>query len=101
MPQWVSFALILIEAAITFLGNSNFVNSIAYIIVFPLAIISGLCTPINLMLSWLQQIGKLTHTYATVNLIHNFLQKQPWSWNLFGKLGHLVTVAMGLLIIYS
>lgn len=96
-----SFALILIGAAINFLGNSSFVNSIAYSIVFPLAIISGLWTPMNLMPSWLQQIGKLTPTYATVNLIHNFLQKQPWSWNLFGKLGIWLLLAMGLLIICS
>lgn len=55
--------LIFIGILISLSGNPATVNLLNNIIVFPLAIISGLWWPISMMPKWLQSLGKLTPTF--------------------------------------
>lgn len=60
--------LILLGALTSLAKRPNTVNLLNNIIVFPLAIISGLWWPIQMMPDWLQKIGKLMPTYQLAHL---------------------------------
>lgn len=65
--------LIILGALTSLAKKPNTVNLLNNIVVFPLAIISGLWWPINLMPNWLQKIGKLMPTYQLSQIEQNLL----------------------------
>ncbi|KRN96079.1 ABC transporter permease [Companilactobacillus kimchiensis] len=67
--------LILLGALTALAKNPNTVNLLNNLIVFPLAIISGLWWPIQMMPTWLQKIGKIMPTYQLSLLDQNLLHK--------------------------
>ncbi|GEO57266.1 ABC transporter permease [Companilactobacillus bobalius] len=67
--------LILIGVLISFAKKPNTVNLLTNLIVFPLAILSGLWWPINIMPTWLQNIGKVMPTYQLSVIDKNILHQ--------------------------
>ncbi|WP_125566233.1 ABC transporter permease [Companilactobacillus insicii] len=65
--------LIFIGILISLSGNPATVNMLNNLVVFPLAIISGLWWPISMMPSWLQSLGKLTPTFELSNIDQSIL----------------------------
>lgn len=59
----LSFPLILLGIVISLLKDSDTINAATNLIVFPMAIASGLWWPLSLLPDWLQSIGKLMPTY--------------------------------------
>lgn len=86
--------LILIGVLISFARKPNTVNLLTNLVVFPLAILSGLWWPINIMPTWLQNIGKVMPTYQLSvidkNILHQttqhigpFINLLIWSFIIF------------------
>lgn len=86
--------LILIGVLISFAKKPNTVNLLTNLVVFPLAILSGLWWPINIMPTWLQNIGKVMPTYQLSvidkNILHQttqhigpFINLLIWSFTIF------------------
>ncbi|MFC6177541.1 ABC transporter permease [Companilactobacillus huachuanensis] len=65
--------LIFMGILISLANNPATVNLLNNIVVFPLAIISGLWWPITMMPKWLQSIGKLTPTFEISNIDQSIL----------------------------
>ncbi|CAJ2234029.1 ABC transporter permease [Companilactobacillus paralimentarius] len=86
--------LILIGVLISFARKPNTVNLLTNLVIFPLAILSGLWWPINIMPTWLQNIGKVMPTYQLSvidkNILHQttqhigpFINLLIWSFIIF------------------
>ena len=58
----LSLPLILLGIAISLLKDSDTINAVTNLIVFPMAIAGGLWWPISLLPHWLQQKRKLLPT---------------------------------------
>lgn len=65
--------LIFIGILISLANNPATVNMLNNLLVFPLAMISGLWWPITMMPKWLQSIGKLTPTFELSNIDQSIL----------------------------
>lgn len=65
--------LIFIGILISFINNPTTVNILNNLVVFPLAIISGLWWPIAMMPDWLQFIGKLMPTFELSSIDQSIL----------------------------
>lgn len=72
--------LIILGALTSLAKNPNTVNLLNSIIVFPLAIISGLWWPIQMMPDWLQKIGKLMPTYQLAHLDTSLINKSSFDF---------------------
>lgn len=75
--------LILIGIMISFAKRPELVNLLTNLIVFPLAIISGLWWPIEMMPKWLQAFGKLLPTYQLSTIDKTFLNHTDLNWFAF------------------
>lgn len=92
--------LILIGALIALVKKPNTVNLLNNLVVFPLAIISGLWWPIQVMPNWLQKIGKTTPTYQLSNLEQTLLHKGFINWYAIINISiWLVVIALLFLIL--
>lgn len=92
--------LILIGALISLAKGSNTVNLLNNLVVFPLAIISGLWWPIRIMPDWLQRIGKIMPTYQLSNLEQTFLHTGSINWHAIINISAwLVIIALLFLVL--
>lgn len=73
--------LIFVGILISLLKNSNTINLLNNLIVFPLAMISGLWWPIDMMPKWLQTFGKLTPTFELSTIDKSILYNKSISLN--------------------
>ena len=77
----LSLPLILLGIAISLLKDSDTINAVTNLIIFPMAIASGLWWPISLLPNWLQQIGKLMPTYFISNIATDLIKHKSFSTN--------------------
>lgn len=92
--------LILIGFLISYVKKPNTVNLLTNLVVFPLAIISGLWWPISLMPKWLQNIGKLMPTYQLSVIDKAVLHQTELSIMPFLNLcGWFIVLALLLIIV--
>ncbi|WP_181190217.1 ABC transporter permease [Bombilactobacillus bombi] len=92
-----SLPLMLFGASITYLGDGNTVNLVSSMLVFPVAVLSGLWWPLSMFPHWLQKIGQLLPTYQTYDLINRVIQKH--SWPLTSILGEIIWLIIGIIMI--
>ncbi|MYV05038.1 MULTISPECIES: ABC transporter permease [Furfurilactobacillus] len=78
--------LMLIGVLVAKSGRPSSVNSLCNLIVFPMAIISGLWWPIGLLPHWMQQIGKLMPTYAVNSLLNVVTKQMHFNWSFIVSL---------------
>lgn len=93
--------LILIGVLISFVKKASTVNLLTNLIVFPLAIISGLWWPIKLMPTWLQSIGKLMPTYQLSVIDKNVLHQTPQHIGSFINLFIWFVIILAILLLAS
>ena len=55
----VSFPLVLLGILVSLVGSGNTVNVLCNLVVFPMAILSGLWWPLETMPDWMQHVGQL------------------------------------------
>lgn len=92
--------LITLGALTSLAQKPNTVNLLNNIVVFPLAIISGLWWPINLMPNWLQKIGKLMPTYQLAQIERNLLHHTNVNFGaIINVFAWLIILALLFLII--
>lgn len=68
--------LVLLGIICSMVGDNNASSGMANLIVFPMAMISGLWWPISEMSSWLQRIGEVMPTYAIQKMANQALNQQ-------------------------
>ncbi|MHC5247153.1 ABC transporter permease [Enterococcus sp. LJL90] len=89
--------LIFLGIMISLMGTSNVVNLLSNLIVFPMAIASGLWWPLSIMPDWLRTIGEKLPTYFSSQLISGFIHQEPFDWsNLWGLLAWSVIGLAGI-----
>ncbi|MCZ3622653.1 ABC transporter permease [Lactobacillus mulieris] len=71
----------LIGVLISFVGDENAVGALANLLMFTIAILSGLWWPLNMMPDYLQKIGKIMPGYPASQLSLDLLLKQNMSGN--------------------
>lgn len=71
----------LIGVLISFVGDENAVGALANLLMFTIAILSGLWWPLNMMPDYLQKIGKIMPVYPASQLSLDLLLKQNMSGN--------------------
>lgn len=74
-----SIPLTVFGVLLAYTGSSSLVNLLVYLIVFPVAILSGLWWPLQMLPAWGQHIGKLLPTYQTSVIVNNVIQNQSFS----------------------
>ncbi len=65
--------LLLIGTAMSFIKRQETLSVVSNLVTFPMAVVSGLWWPINMLPNWLQTIGKLTPTYFANNTLSQVL----------------------------
>lgn len=92
----VSIPLIFIGIMVSLTGTSNVVNLLSNLVVFPMAIASGLWWPLEIMPDWLKAIGTNLPTYFGSSLVKAVIHHQPVSiqtilglliWSILGFVG--------------
>ncbi|AKP67755.1 ABC transporter permease [Companilactobacillus ginsenosidimutans] len=68
-----SLTLILVGILISFAKTPSTVNLLNSLAVFPVAMLSGLWWPLNMMPNWLQTVGKLLPPYAISNINNSII----------------------------
>lgn len=71
---------------ISLLGSDNVVNLLSNLIVFPMAILSGLWWPLSIMPPWVQKVGHWLPTYQTAVILRRFINYQRFNFVSFGVL---------------
>lgn len=90
--------LIVIGILLSLVGSSNTVSGFANLLVFPLAIVSGLWWPISILPNWLQAIGKWMPTYFMSTVMRTLYHSHKI--NLSSSLGLVawfIALALGLI----
>src|SRR5699024_7310851 len=77
----MSLPLVLLGILISSFKDSNVINALANILVFPMAICSGLWWPLSVLPQWLQKIGKVTPKYYISYLSNNILNGISINYN--------------------
>lgn len=94
-----SICLMMFGALTAFVNDSGLVNSIASILVFPVAMLSGLWWPLSSFPNWLQKIGELLPTYQTFDLISQLIFNKTWA--LSSLLGEVIWLIIGIILMFS
>lgn len=90
--------LILIGILLSLAGSSNTVSGFANLLVFPLAIVSGLWWPISILPTWIQSIGKWMPTYFMSNVMRTLYHEHAVNiTNTLGLLGWMIVLGIGLI----
>ncbi|CAH0416898.1 ABC transporter permease [Periweissella fabaria] len=96
----VQIPILLAGAIIGLIVRSKNIDAVGNLLVFPLAIISGLWWPINMLPTWVQGIGKLTPQYLMSDVIIKVLTQHGAILNSGLKLGGWFIIFMiGLAVI--
>lgn len=82
----VSFPLVLLGILVSLVGSGNTVNVLCNLVVFPMAILSGLWWPLETMPDWMQHVGQLLPAYHAKEFLNEFIQEQHFNFNHFGVL---------------
>lgn len=85
-------------ALTAFVNDSGLVNSIASILVFPVAMLSGLWWSLSSFPNWLQKIGELLPTYQTFDLISQLIFNNAWA--LSSLLGEVIWLIIGIILMF-
>src|SRR5699024_893153 len=97
----MSLSLVLLGILISSFKDSNVINALANILVFPMAICSGYWWPLRVLPQWLQKIGKVTPTYYISNLSNDILHRNNINYNpLVGFLIWVVVLVLALGLSY-
>lgn len=84
----------------SFVKSPQSVSVLSNLIVFPLAVISGLWWPLSVMPNWAQTIGKMTPTYMTSQMINHAIHQQTLPMHdMMGIAIWAVGILMALVII--
>ena len=77
----VSFPLVLLGILVSLVGSGNTVNVLCNLVVFPMAILSGLWWPLETMPDWMQHVGQLLPAYHAKEFLNEFIQEQHFNFN--------------------
>lgn len=83
--------------AMSFIKRRETLSILSNLIVFPLAVISGLWWPIEALPKWLQPIGQIMPTYYANQWFNCVMFKQPLAGHYL--LGILVWIIIGLILV--
>ena len=97
----LSLPLFLIGIMLSLIGSGNVINLISNLIVFPMAILSGLWWPLTMMPTWMQKIGKILPTYHIAECLKIFIHKQNFNGLNFGILLLWLIILLGSLKILT
>lgn len=96
-----SLPLISLGIMVSLTGSPNTVSGFANLVVFPMAIMSGLWWPIDSLPTWVQTIGKWLPPFLMSDLMKRIFQQHTFSYgdalSLFLWFGLLVTLLAGML----
>lgn len=82
----LSLPLFLLGIIVSLSGTGNVVNLLCNILVFPMAIFSGLWWPLTTMPTWMQKIGILLPTYHSAQLLKELIHRHYFHLENFGVL---------------
>ncbi|WP_249974745.1 ABC transporter permease [Enterococcus sp. YC2-6] len=82
----LSLPLFLLGIIVSLTGTGNVVNLLSNILVFPMAIFSGLWWPLTSMPTWMQKIGILLPTYHSAQLLKELVNRHYFHLGSFGVL---------------
>lgn len=94
-----SIPIMILGVALAFCGSSDLISMMTYMLVFPLAILSGLWWPMQMMPTWAQHIGKLLPTYQTSVIVNDVVNQKSWSLTATG--GEVAWLVIALVILIS
>ena len=96
-----SLPLILIGFIISRGCDYSLGTTVSNLIIFPLAIVSGLWLPIELLPKWMQTVGKVMPTYYLRQLTFNLINGQSLGSKNCLWIGGWLLVLLGLLVILT
>lgn len=94
-----SISLMVFGVSLAFCGSGTVVNLMVNVIVFPVAILSGLWWPLSLMPNWAQTVGKLLPTYQTSVIVNEVINKTTISLNAIG--GEIVWLLLAATLLFA
>jgi ABC-2 type transport system permease protein len=94
-----SIPLMIFGVTLAFCGSNAVVNLMVNLIVFPVAILSGLWWPLSMMPNWGQKIGKLLPTYQTSVIVNDVINHISVPLKAIGGEFVWLVLAASLLII--
>ncbi len=106
--EWLGMVLILlilvipfslIGVAISLAGNSSAVNILGNLCSFPLAIVGGLWWPLEMMPSWIVNIGKQLPTNQGLILIKEWVHEQSINVPALIGIGLWILLLIGIIVI--
>ncbi|GAB6092705.1 ABC transporter permease [Furfurilactobacillus curtus] len=93
--------LMLIGATIAQSTRPATISALCNLVVFPMAIVSGLWWPLSLLPDWMQQFGKLMPTYAVSQLLNSATGQATFSWRWVMMLASwvvVISITLGLIL---
>lgn len=82
----LSLPLFLLGILVSLAGTANVVNLLSNLLVFPMAIFSGLWWPLDTMHHWVQQVGSWLPTYHAAQILKEAIQPTYFHFSHFGVL---------------
>lgn len=82
----LALPLFVLGIIVSLSGTGNVVNLLSNILVFPMAIFSGLWWPLTTMPTWMQKIGILLPTYHSTQLLKELIHRHYFHLANFGVL---------------
>ncbi|WP_379945759.1 ABC transporter permease [Enterococcus devriesei] len=82
----LSLPPLFIGILISFVGSGNVINLISNLVVFSMAILSGLWWPLSIMPNWLQKVSVFLPTYHSAELLKEIIHQQHFHFAHLGVL---------------
>lgn len=94
--------MVLLGSCLSYLKKQETLNVVSNLIVFPLAIVSGLWWPLNIMPDWIQKIGKLMPTFFANDLLSAILLGNKIKLtNLIGMIIWIILGVIGVITVIN
>lgn len=94
--------MVLLGTCLSYLKKQETLNVVSNLIVFPLAIVSGLWWPLNIMPDWIQKIGKLMPTFFANDLLSAILLGNKIKLtNLIGMIIWIILGVIGVITVIN
>lgn len=87
--------MVLLGTCLSYLKKQETLNVVSNVIVFPLAIVSGLWWPLSVMPTWLQKIGQVMPTFFANDLLSEVLLGEKLK--LTNLIGMIIWIVLGLI----
>ncbi|MCP0886577.1 ABC transporter permease [Ligilactobacillus sp. WILCCON 0076] len=87
--------MVLLGTCLSYLKKQETLNVVSNVIVFPLAIVSGLWWPLSVMPTWLQKIGQVMPTFFANDLLSEVLLGEKLKLTNF--IGMIIWIVLGLI----